>query len=158
MKRFNYTGTCIPNKHYMVMITEKLDKIKKHIDYGEYFTINRPRQYGKTTTLFLLKQRLKQDYIIIKTSFEGIGEIFFQTEENFCKSILSMFADRIISDYEDFKQIVCAEDKGLRSFKDLSKAITNITKNARKKVILIIDEVDKANILVDNKNIFEITV
>jgi len=144
MKRFNYTGTCIPNRHYMVTITEKLDKIKKHIDYGEYFTINRPRQYGKTTTLFLLKQRLKQDYIIIKTSFEGIGEIFFQTEENFCKSILSMFADRIVSDYEDFKQIVCSEDKGLTSFKELSKAITNITKNARKKVILIIDEVDKA--------------
>ena len=28
MKRFNYTGTCIPNRHYMVTITEKLDKIK----------------------------------------------------------------------------------------------------------------------------------
>jgi len=144
MKRFNYTGTCIPNKHYMVNATAKLDIIKQYIDHEEYFTINRPRQYGKTTTIYLLKQKLKNDYIIIKTSFEGIGEPFFQTDANFCKSILSLFADGVVSDDEDFKQMIIDEDKNLTSLKDLSKAITNFTKKANKQVILFIDEVDKA--------------
>jgi hypothetical protein len=51
VKKFNVTGTCIPEKHYMVDISEKLDKIISMIESDEYFTINRSRQYGKTTTL-----------------------------------------------------------------------------------------------------------
>ena len=50
MKRFNVTGICVPDKHYMVDIGDKLEKIKAMVDYGDYFTINRARQYGKTTT------------------------------------------------------------------------------------------------------------
>jgi len=64
-KRFNVTGTCIPEKHYMVDISEKLKDIVKLIDNEEYFIINRPRQYGKTTTLFLLNKVFKnnQEYL-----------------------------------------------------------------------------------------------
>ena len=51
-KIFNVTGTCIPNKHYMVDTLNKIDEIMKLIDNEEYFIINRPRQYGKTTTFF----------------------------------------------------------------------------------------------------------
>ena len=54
-KRFNVTGTCIPEKHYMVDISEKLKNIVKLVDNEEYFIINRPRQYGKTTTLIETK-------------------------------------------------------------------------------------------------------
>lgn len=55
-KRFNSTGVCISRKHYMVDISNKLKKIEKLIDNEHYFTINRPRQYGKTTTLSELKK------------------------------------------------------------------------------------------------------
>lgn len=51
-KRFNTTGLCIPNMHYMVDIIDKLDKIMELIKAKDYFIINRPRQYGKTTTVF----------------------------------------------------------------------------------------------------------
>ena len=34
MKKFNVTGTCIPDRHYMVDITGKLEKIKALIDDG----------------------------------------------------------------------------------------------------------------------------
>lgn len=54
MKRFNVTGTCIPNKHYMVNISAKMNQITKMIEQDSYFTINRARQYGKTTSLMLL--------------------------------------------------------------------------------------------------------
>ena len=46
-KRFNSTGVCVSRKHYMVDISNKLKEIKKLIDSEFYFTMNRPRQYGK---------------------------------------------------------------------------------------------------------------
>ena len=54
-KRFNITGLCIPELHYMVDITERLEIIKDMIDKGGYFAINRGHQYGKTTTLNALE-------------------------------------------------------------------------------------------------------
>lgn len=65
MKKFNTTGTCVPNRHYMVDTSEKLDRITRLIENEDYFTINRSRQYGKTTTMILLKNRLKDKYEVI---------------------------------------------------------------------------------------------
>lgn len=50
-KVFNITADCKPGQHYMVNLDKRLEEIKKLIDAGQYFTINRARQYGKTTTL-----------------------------------------------------------------------------------------------------------
>lgn len=50
-RTFNITADCKPSLHYMVDISDRLEQIKKMIDDGKYFTINRARQYGKTTTL-----------------------------------------------------------------------------------------------------------
>ena len=50
MRRFNVTGTCVGAEHYMVDISGKLDEIEKLIELRHYFTINRAKQYGKTTT------------------------------------------------------------------------------------------------------------
>ena len=61
MKEFNTTGVCVPSKHYMVDLTERVSEIKKPIDDGRYFTINRARQYGKTTTLNALESYLSDD-------------------------------------------------------------------------------------------------
>ena len=60
LKKFNVTGTCIPNKHYIVDTSKKIDKIIKLINNEEYFIINRPRQYGKTTTLYMLERFLNK--------------------------------------------------------------------------------------------------
>ena len=49
-KKFNITGSCNPERHYMVDSKKRFKAIKDLIDAGEYFTINRARQYGKTTT------------------------------------------------------------------------------------------------------------
>ncbi len=50
-KRFNDTGLCIPKRHYMVDTSQKIEEIMRLIEDGQYFTINRPRQFGKTTTV-----------------------------------------------------------------------------------------------------------
>ena len=65
MKEFNTTAVCTPDKHYMVDISERVREIKKLVDAGKYFTINRARQYGKTTTLSALRKALQNDYIVV---------------------------------------------------------------------------------------------
>ena len=63
MRHFNVTGLCTPDKDYMVDISDKIQKIRGMVDMEEYFTINRARQYGKTTTLQALKKNLNMDYV-----------------------------------------------------------------------------------------------
>lgn len=79
-KRFNVTGLCLPDRHYIADISERLEEMKTYVDEGDYFTVNRARQYGKTTTLNALKRRLKAEYTVFLISFEGIGEEVFQTK------------------------------------------------------------------------------
>jgi hypothetical protein len=55
---FNVTGLCIPEKHYMVDISEKVHQIVAMVEKGQYFTINHAKQYGKTTTIRQLEKCL----------------------------------------------------------------------------------------------------
>ena len=57
---------------YMVDITERLEIIRGMVAKGNYFCINRGRQYGKTTTLTALQNTLeKLGYTVFSLSFEG---------------------------------------------------------------------------------------
>ena len=145
MKRFNYTGTCIPERHYMADTSKKIEKIIKMIDYGDYFTINRPRQYGKTTTIALLEKRLKEKYDLISISFEGNGNKIFEEEELFCESIISIFAEGTINKESQLKKIIIEEDKKYNNLKQVSECISRIIEKSEKKVLLIIDEIDKSS-------------
>lgn len=56
----------------MVDVSTKIKGIiDAFIDKGKYFTINRARQYGKTTTLYMLERALQKEYIVISLSFEA---------------------------------------------------------------------------------------
>ena len=83
MKTFNTAGTCRPNEHYMVDITERLEIIRKMVAKGDYFCINRGRQYGKTTTLAALADELKNDYCVFSISFEGLDDNAFASASNY---------------------------------------------------------------------------
>ncbi|MDU6037444.1 AAA family ATPase [Clostridium butyricum] len=144
-KRFNTTGVCIPSMHYMVNIDDKLDKIKKYIDRSDYFVINRPRQYGKTTTMYMLEQKLKQDYIVLSISFEGIGDDVFLKEEDFSKTFIELIADSIELTDENEAEKLINENNKVRNLRDVSKLITKFVKRKDKDVILFIDEVDKSS-------------
>lgn len=89
MKRFNVTGLCTPEQDYMADISEKIRKIQAMVDAGEYFTINRARQYGKTTVLQALKNSLSADYIVARISFEGIGGMIFQKNPDFVWDLMN---------------------------------------------------------------------
>ncbi|WP_234121948.1 GxxExxY protein [Clostridium hydrogenum] len=144
-KHFNTTGLCVPRKHYMVNIDNKIKQIKKLIDRESYFVINRPRQYGKTTTLNQIKNHLKNEYVVISISFEGIGDLIFTDEKLFCPNVLDIMADALeISDDEKAKTLRELSKK-VSSLKELSKAITKFVNSSLKEVILLIDEVDKSS-------------
>lgn len=135
-RKFNTTGVCIPNLHYMVDITNKLDKIKKMVYSGDYFVMNRPRQYGKTTTMYLLEQELKDQYVVLNISFEGLGDLIFEEEKNFSKTILTIFADSIQFIYEEYSAKLYEMSLAINDLNDVSKAITNFCKFVNKEVIL----------------------
>lgn len=144
-KRFNSTGVCIPSMHYMVNIDNKLNKIKTLIDRKDYFVINRPRQYGKTTTMFMLEQKLKEEYLVISISFEGIGDEVFLKEESFSKVFVELMEESL--EYIDISESerLSAIDIDIKNLRDLSKIITKFVKDSKKEVILLIDEVDKSS-------------
>ena len=89
-KSFNVTGACFPGEHYMVDLGSRLEEIKKLVDDGKYFVINRARQYGKTTTLWALKEYLKEEYIILSLSFQRMSSAVFQDEYIFSREFARM--------------------------------------------------------------------
>jgi len=146
-KRFNITGSCIPEEHYMVDISGKINEIFKMVEQGDYFVINRPRQYGKTTTIYMLNRLLKTpgDYFPIITSFEGIGEEAFKSE--------LLFINRFFSRMK--KSFIASGDHDLVAYmnsivppshlEDLDSWVSELVEKTGKKIVLMIDEVDKSS-------------
>lgn len=151
-KKFNITGCCYPDRHYMVDIGGKLEEIKELVDDGEYFVINRARQYGKTTTLKMLKRYLEKEYIVIFMDFQGFSSASFAEEITFCKAFVEELVNLLQSSK---KKITGFDDSALRRLENalnqnlsLSKMfllLSSICETAQKPVVLMIDEVDSAS-------------
>ncbi len=153
-KHFNITGVCIPDKHYMVDISRQLGQIRELVDQGAYFTINRARQYGKTTTLNALTKELADDYLVASLDFQALDTAKFADGNIFSITFAKYFAQRIrlqnpgcteeIDKLLSALQAAVAEEKRDFSLYDLFGHMTGICTEASKPVILIIDEVDSA--------------
>ncbi|MEG0271146.1 MAG: AAA-like domain-containing protein, partial [Clostridia bacterium] len=146
-KRFNVTGPCIPALHYMVDTSEMIDLIvREYVDKGEYFTMNRARQYGKTTTLITLENVLKNEYVPINISFEGFGASVFESERSFISTFISACAESMVYVSVDATLIA---DWTLQSdqlnLPALSTKITQLANAVGKKIVLMVDEVDKSS-------------
>ena len=89
-KHFNTEGLCYPEDHYMVRMEERLQKMEEYVEQGKYFTINRGRQYGKTTMLNLLAGKLSEQYAVFLISFEGMEDEVIETASSFCKRICKL--------------------------------------------------------------------
>ena len=150
MKEFNTNAVCIPSKHYMVDLSERVIRIRKLIDSGKYFTINRARQYGKTTTLDALQRALEKDYFVASLSFEGITKSGFETEQSFVKSFCRLFQgdpflyhsipEKIRSQFEDY----IGRKKEKARMDELFITLGEWCAISERPIVLFIDEVDKA--------------
>ena len=151
MRKFNTTAVCIPSKHYMVDLSKRVEEIKRFVEDGKYFTINRARQYGKTTTIEALSSGLKDTYTILSLDFQDISEAVFRTEGSFVQGMA-----RILCDQHDFLGVDIPEAV-YGDFEQLNKKSSdnvtldelfrtflrwcNISSNP---LVMIIDEVDTA--------------
>jgi len=97
-KKFCTTGTCIPEKNYMVDLSSRIQQIiNQYIESGQYFTINRARQYGKTTLLYLLEKELrKQDYLVLSLSFEAADEVDKSSDNQIFLSFLGLLREKYL--------------------------------------------------------------
>ena len=154
MKTFNTAGCCIPDKHYMVNIDDKLEKIKKLVDDGSYFVINRARQYGKTTTLSALAQYLKEQYAVVFLDFQMMSESDFQDEATFVNSFVEIFLAEIRAKKEiqdalsvsALAELENAETSGkIKGLRNLFTCLSTLCGKSEKPIVLMIDEVDSAS-------------
>jgi hypothetical protein len=146
-KKFNITGLCFPDKHYMADVSGKLARTFAMVEDGDYFIINRPRQYGKTTMLYHLADRLRKtgEYIVFNISFEGIGDDIFKEEAVFSQGfvdILAEYAEYQIPELADWLHEVAPKTNNLKL---VSRVITQLMHKSDKKIVLLIDEVDKSS-------------
>lgn len=152
-RKFNVNGDCKPGLHYMVNVDTRLREIRKMVDNGDYFTINRARQYGKTTTLRALARFLEKDYLVISMDFQVISTSKFRDENTFSLT----FAELFVKEAEKGKGGGKAAGEALGSLKqalqsgraielfELFGYLSGICRESEKPVVLMIDEVDSAS-------------
>jgi len=134
----------------MVDLGARLKTMKAMVDAGAYFTINRARQYGKTTTLSALRRYLAPEYEVVSISFEGIGNAGFENEQSFVKSFCRLLlrekltgVQYELSVEEKFQEILERKEH-LANLDELSDVFLAWCSASSKPVVLMIDEVDSA--------------
>lgn len=147
-KTFNVNGACIPEKHYMVDLGSRLNEIREMVDNGEYFTINRARQFGKTTTLKALAVSLKKDYEVVSLDFQTMDTLLFESTQAF----VAAFSGELLENAENFpegiKEQLQAFVEGtvrISSLNALFKVIKSWCRKLDRGMVLMIDEVDSAS-------------
>ena len=133
----------------MVDITERLEIIRKMIAQGDYFCINRGRQYGKTTTLEAVSKQLSDEYCIFKISFEGVDDSAFENARTACAVFLQLLKRKarwsILS--EEIKRFLDeAIPREMESIKEIDFAdiIAELCSLSSNPIVVLIDEVDQA--------------
>ncbi len=153
-KKFNITGNCIPDRHYMVDLTSRLQQIKALVDDEQYFVINRGRQYGKTTTLRALAQYLADEYYVISLDFQmQMSSQKFESENIFsvtlAKIIIRAFRqlgiDKLFETEIDEIRSNISDMKDSFGLVDLFLSLNDICGVSDKPIVLIVDEVDQAS-------------
>lgn len=152
-KCFNVTGPCVPQKHYMTDLTEQIRQIRSMVDAGDYFTINRARQYGKTTTLAALAKELEEDYLVISLDFQILGSASFHSEHAFSRAFLLIFLREMKRQAAGMAEMseLTAQMQDTAGKKDekldliaLSEYLLAVCERSPKPAVLIIDETDSA--------------
>ncbi len=132
----------------MVDISDRIEEIRKLVDAGKYFTINRARQYGKTTTLSMLERSISDDYKVLSLDFQRISASNFVSEELFVKALCRLLLNKRDIDVPDsialkLEEFV-ARTEHAAMLDELFYAIQDWCEQSDKPIVLMIDEVDSA--------------
>lgn len=145
---FNVTGACDSSIHYMVDLRSRLEIIKKMIDQGAYFTINRARQYGKTTILNAIQSYLQEEYVVVGMDFQFLSHASFDNEGSFVRAFsreLRNIGERkgILSETAVLR-LKGFEGEHAVDLGTLFNCLSDWCSETEKPIVLMIDEVDSA--------------
>lgn len=148
-RHFNTTGICRPDIHYMVDVSGRMEEIQLMVEQGAYFTVSRAHQYGKTTTLHLLKKKLEPRFTVFLISFEGLGQAAYRSETHFCRTFCKLLYRTVRSNAEvpvSGQAAAMLEDacERVENPVDLSDFLSDFCRQFARPAVLIIDEVDQA--------------
>ena len=117
----------------MADVSGKVHKIiRDYIDQEEYFTINRARQYGKTTMLYLLRDALKDDYVILNLSFEGKEE-YFTSLKTFAAGLNFSFYQALKRDFSALAQIFSEKIEAALAMENLEAGLLYCARGQKEK-------------------------
>lgn len=151
-RKFNITGSCNPQDHYMVRLDDRLKRIREdYVDEGSYFVINRGRQYGKTTTLAALEKYLRDAYITLSLDFQEMGTEDFADASTFAKAFAGMVVEAFeFAEADDGRELLeplaeLAKNSEEVSLRRLFGCLSKLCAGVSKPIVLMIDEVDSAS-------------
>lgn len=132
----------------MVDVGGRIAHIVSMVHAGKYFVIHKPRQYGKTTVLSVLRKTLESEYTVIYMDFQALGHASFETEHVFVRAFSRLLLRKIgyglsVPESVQEKLTACI---GLNDSQliDLFDIIYYWCSISDKKIVLIIDEIDSA--------------
>ena len=146
-KVFNTDGYCDPELHYMVDLSSRLNEIRSMVDAGQYFTVNRARQYGKTTILTALAAFLEEEYEVISLDFQTISYADFASEQNFVAAFSGELLENAAHIPAEVKTKLAQYAAGhpyRATLSALFRTLTEFCRQSDKKIVLLIDEIDTA--------------
>ena len=144
MKKFNTTGPCFPDEHYMLPALDRLPGIREFVAGGNYFVIHAPRQTGKTTALKALVREIneKGDMFAVYCTLETLQNRSDPEKTNI--AIRDLIADNV--EMSPFF-VPVAKAPALRSDRGgVGLAVRTVLQNAcrasGKSVVVFFDETD----------------
>ena len=127
--------------------SEKVKQVLEMVEKGNYFTINRPRQYGKTTTLREIQMALLElpEYLAIRLNFQGIDEKWHASDQTFAQMFFNELANHLGFNKPELDPFFKKEKSKIVDMNTLSQFITSLTRKLTLKPVLLIDEVDSCS-------------
>ena len=147
MRHFNTTGPIIKDDHYYVEPLQRWDmsEIMNLIENKKYFLLHAPRQTGKTTCLFSLREKLNEDgdYYAVYTNLESATAFREDVEKvNYEISyVLLTRASRLNIENFDFNKAL-AYLNNIPKLNCFGVMLSYLSELLEKPVVVFIDEID----------------
>ena len=145
MKRFNTTGPCFPDEHYMMPALDRLPGVRELVSGGNYFVVHAPRQTGKTTALKALVSEInaKGEMVAIYCTLESIQRLV-GSYETAMREIRHLFlkSASMVRELAPFAREIGEVSFSIGISTAISDALQELCVRAGKPLVLFFDEAD----------------
>ena len=148
MKKFNTTGPCFPDEHYMLPALDRLPGVRQLVAGGDYFVVHAPRQTGKTTAIKALVREIneKREMLAIYCSLEtlqnagDVDDAMPKLRKLLLQSASGVLGFEVSSEGSDR---TLAIDQGAGwTVTAASETLTALCRKAGKPIVVFFDEAD----------------